>query len=131
MSIQDPISNMFSSIMNAQAVAKQEITIPVSKLKLSIAKLLKDEGYILDYCSISLLDKNILKIKLKYYQSKPVISILKRVSRPGLRVYKSYNHLPKIMNGLGIAIVSTSKGLMSDRMARSLGEGGEIIGIVT
>lgn len=130
MSMQDPIADMFTRIKNSQAVAKKEVTIPGSKLKTAIAKLLKEEGYIINYQVSNLDNKSVLAIELKYYQGKPVISQLKRVSRPGIRVYKSADKLPKIMDGLGVAIISTSKGLMTDRKARSLKQGGEIIGVI-
>lgn len=126
--MQDPISDMLTRIRNAQAVTKKEVVIvPSSKLKLSIAKVLKKEGYIVDYREESNITKNQLIVILKYYEGRPVISTLKRVSGPSLRVYKGKNELPKINNGLGIVIISTSKGVMSDRQARHYGEGGEII----
>lgn len=131
MSMQDPIADMMARIRNAQATAKDFVSMPSSKIKLAIAKLLKEEGYITD-CKTSVEDgKQILEITLKYYQGKPVISKLKRVSRPGLRMYKSKHDLPKVMGGLGVAIVSTSKGIMADHAARALGQGGEIIGEVS
>lgn len=126
--MQDPISDMLTRIRNAQAVTKKEVVIvPSSKLKLSIAKVLKKEGYIVDYREESNITKNQLIVILKYYEGRPVISTLKRVSGPSLRVYKGKNELPKINNGLGIVIISTSKGVMSDRQARHYGEGGEVI----
>lgn len=125
--MQDPISDMLTRIRNAQAVAKKEVFIPSSKLKLSITKVLKKEGYITDYREENNITKNQLVIILKYHEARPVISTLKRVSGPSLRVYKGKNKLPKINNGLGIVIVSTSKGVMSGRQARHYGEGGEII----
>jgi len=131
MSLQDPIADMLIRIKNAQAVKKITVLIPHSNLKEAIAKSLKDEGYILSY---DVEDagagngkiKNLI-VHLKYYQGKPVIETLSRVSKPGLRVYKNKDQLPKIMNGLGIAIISTSEGVMSDRMARKKGCGGEIL----
>ena len=131
MSMQDPIADMFTRIMNAQVVQKKEVSMPNSKLKLAIASLLKDEGYISEYDCSEVEKKQTLKIQLKYYQGKPVIASLKRVSRPSVRVYKAFDQLPKVMDGLGVAIISTSKGLMTDRNARSIKHGGEIIGIVT
>lgn len=131
MSMQDPISDMFTRIRNGQAVAKELVTMMSSKLKVSIAKLLKDEGYIKDYQLVTENNKSNLVITLSYYQGKPVISQLQRVSRPGLRIYKASDELPKIIGGLGVAIVSTSKGVLSDRAARAMKEGGEIIGWVS
>lgn len=125
--MQDPISDILTRIRNAQAVAKKEVTVPLSKLKLSIAKVLKTEGYVIDYYQRSNLTKRQLMIILKYHAGKPVISNLRRVSSPALRVYKGKNELPTVNSGLGIAIISTSKGVMSDRQARCLGEGGEVI----
>ena len=125
--MQDPISDILTRIRNAQAVAKKEVTVSLSKLKLSIAKVLKTEGYIVDYHEENNLNKRQLIIVLKYHERKPVISKIKRVSSPSLRVYKGKNALPIVNNGLGISIISTSKGVMSDRQARCLGEGGEVI----
>ncbi len=127
MSMQDPIADMLVRIQNAQAVAKKEVKMPQSKLKMSIAEVLKNEGFIVDYQEVKDAEKPEMMITLKYYDGKPVISELKRGSRPGLRVYKNKNELPTVKNGLGIVIVSTSKGVMSDREARRLGEGGEIL----
>ncbi len=126
----DPIADMLTRVRNAQAASKIDVTMPSSKLKLSIAKVLQDEGYIMSYSSDSIISgavKPTLTIALKYYEGRPVIDELKRVSRPGLRIYKNKNELPKILNGLGIAIVSTSAGVMTDRQARDTGRGGEII----
>jgi small subunit ribosomal protein S8 len=122
----DPIADMLTRVRNAQAAHKIDVTMPSSKLKLAIAKVLKDEGYISDF-SADDSAKPSLTITLKYFQGKPVIDELKRVSRPGLRIYKNKHELPKILNGLGIAIVSTSAGVMTDRQARETGRGGEII----
>ncbi len=122
----DPIADMLTRVRNAQAASKVDVTMPSSKLKLSIAKVLLDEGYIAAYASDNA-TKPTLTVTLKYYQGRPVIDELKRVSRPGLRIYKNKNELPKILNGLGIAIVSTSAGVMTDRQARDSGRGGEII----
>lgn len=130
MTMQDPIADMFTRIRNAQAVAHEQVSMPVSKVKTAIASLLKEEGYIADYQLEQVDNKPTLNIQLKYHQGKPVIAMLKRVSRPGLRVYKNANTLPKVMGGLGVCIVSTSQGLMSDRKARNLSHGGEIIGLV-
>ncbi len=130
MSMQDPIADMFVRIKNAQAVAKQEVQMPASKMKIAIAKLLKEEGYITDFSAKALKSKKTLTVVLNYYQGKPVISMLKRVSKPSIRVYKQCDELPKVLGGLGVAIISTSKGVMSDRAARELKQGGEIIGLV-
>jgi len=128
--MQDPIADMFIRIKNAQAVAKKEVSLPSSKLKTAIAKLLKEEGYIKDYYLMAADHKSNLVIVLNYHHDKPVISMLKRVSKPGIRIYKSCDDLPKILGGLGVAIVSTSQGILTDRAARALKQGGEIIGVV-
>ena len=125
----DPIADMFTRIRNGQSAAKVAVTMPSSKLKVAIANLLKDEGYISDF-SISSEAKPELAVTLKYFEGKEVIEVIKRVSRPGLRIYKSCDELPKVLAGMGIAIVSTSKGLMTDRAARSAGIGGEVLGFV-
>ena len=125
MSMQDPISDMLTRVRNGQAANKVAVKMP-SKLKVAIAALLKAEGYITDF-AVEGEVKPELEVTLKYFQAKPVIEQLKRVSRPGLRVYKKKDNLPSVMGGLGVAIVSTSKGLMSDRAARKAGLGGEII----
>ena len=122
----DPIADMLTRIRNGQAAAKVDVSMPSSKLKLAIAKVLKDEGYITDYATDGSA-KPTLTITLKYYQGKPVIDEIKRVSRPGLRIYKSKDELPRILNGMGVAIVSTSAGVMTDRQAREAGRGGEIL----
>lgn len=129
MSMQDPIADMFTRIRNGQQAQMVAVNMPSSKLKVALAKLLKEEGYIADY-AISGEKKPELEVALKYFEGKPVIESINRVSRPGLRIYKKTDKLPKIMDGLGVAIVSTSKGLMSDRAARKAGIGGEIIGYV-
>lgn len=126
MSMQDPISDMLTRIRNGQAANKTAVKMPSSKLKVAIATLLKAEGYITDF----VVDNEVkpeLEITLKYFQAKPVIEQITRVSRPSLRIYKRKDELPSVMGGLGIAVVSTSKGLMSDRAARKAGLGGEII----
>ncbi len=130
MSMSDPVADMFTRIRNAQRVDKQSVAMPSSKLKVSIAQLLKDEGYVETFNIDANAGKPVLNIELKYYAGKPVIERIERVSRPGLRVYKASNALPQVMNGLGVAIVTTSKGLMTDRKARSSGLGGEVIGYV-
>ena len=129
MSMQDPIADMFTRVRNGQMSNKVAVTMPSSKLKAAVAELLKSEGFIADY-EVSGDVKKELNVTLKYFEGKPVIETIKRVSRPGLRIYKKTDELPKVMGGLGVAIVSTSKGLMSDRAARKAGIGGEIIGYV-
>ncbi len=129
MSMQDPVADMFTRIRNGQAAKKVAVKMPSSKLKVAIAKVLKDEGYIEDF-AVSADVKAELEVTLKYFQGKSVIETIDRVSRPGLRIYKKRGELPKVMGGLGVAIVSTSKGLMTDRAARKVGIGGEIIGYV-
>lgn len=126
MSMQDPIADMLTRIRNGQAAQKVSVSMPSSKLKVAIANLLKEEGYITDV-KVSGDVKPELEIELKYFQGKPVVELIQRVSRPGLRIYKKHGDLPRIMNGLGIAVVSTSKGVMTDRAARKAGMGGEII----
>ncbi len=126
MSMQDPIADMLTRIRNGQSAGKVAVSMPSSKQKVAIAKLLKEEGYIAGY-NVSGEVKTELEVELKYFQGKPVVELIQRVSRPGLRIYKKRGDLPKIMNGLGIAIVSTSKGVMTDRAARKAGMGGEII----
>lgn len=126
MTMQDPIADMLTRIRNGQAARKENVTLPSSKLKVAIAKVLKEEGYIESY-EVSNSVKAELTITLKYYQGKAVVESIKRVSRPGLRIYKGKDALPTVMGGLGIAIVSTSKGVMTDRLARKEGLGGEII----
>ena len=130
MSMSDPIADMLTRIRNAQATDKVTVAIPASKVKLAIAKVLKDEGYIEDFAQRTVEGKNVLEIGLKYYAGKPVIEKLERVSRPGLRIYKGREDIPRVMNGLGVAIVSTSKGVMTDRRARETGIGGEVLCIV-
>ncbi|WP_434017247.1 30S ribosomal protein S8 [Thalassotalea sediminis] len=125
----DPIADMFTRIRNGQSAEKTAVVMPSSKLKVAIANLLKEEGFISDF-SVSGDVKPDLTVELKYFEGKEVIETIKRVSRPGLRVYKGAQELPKVLAGMGIAIVSTSKGLMADRDARKAGLGGEIIGIV-
>jgi small subunit ribosomal protein S8 len=126
----DPIADMLTRIRNAQATDKVSVAMPASKVKLAIAKVLKDEGYIEDFAQRTLEGKNVLEIGLKYYAGKPVIEKLERVSRPGLRIYKGRDDIPRVLNGLGVAIVSTSRGVMTDRRARETGVGGEVLCIV-
>ena len=127
MSMQDPIGDMLTRIRNAQARAKRDVVMPASKRKSAIAEVLKNEGYISDYRVEGEGATKQLRVELKYFRGKPVIERVWRVSRPGLRIYKTKDQLPSIIGGLGVAIVSTSKGLMSDREARAQGIGGEII----
>lgn len=127
MSMQDPIADMFVRIRNAQARAKREVMIPASKKKAAIAEVLKSEGYISDFRLDTSSTHPKIFVELKYYQGRPVIERIERVSRPGLRNYKGTEELPRIVGGLGIAIVSTSRGLMTDREARAQGIGGEVI----
>jgi len=129
MSMSDPIADMLTRIRNAQAMEKVVVRMPSSKVKLSIAQVLKDEGYI-DGFVIKGEAKPELEIQLKYYAGRPVIEKIERVSKPGLRIYKGAEDLPRVMNGLGVAIVSTSRGVMTDRKARAQGVGGEVLCVV-
>jgi len=131
MSMSDPISDMLTRIRNAQAVQKATVNIPASKVKTGIAKVLKDEGYISDYRDSEVDGKPALEVTLRYMEGRGVIETLKRASRPGLRIYRGKDDLPKIMNGLGVAVISTSEGIMTDAAARVAGQGGEILCIVT
>lgn len=126
MSMSDPIADMLTRIRNGQMVDKATVVMPSSKLKVAIAKVLKDEGYIENY-EVAANNGNGAQLTLKYYAGRPVIERLERVSRPGLRIYKNHDSIPQVMNGLGIAIVSTPKGVMTDRAARAAGVGGEVI----
>ena len=130
MSMHDPIADMLTRIRNAQLVGHSEVSMPASGLKGAIAKVLKDEGYIEDFATREHGSKKELAIALKYYAGRPVIERLERVSKPGLRVYKGRNDIPRVMNGLGVAILSTSRGVMTDRKARADGLGGEVLCIV-
>jgi small subunit ribosomal protein S8 len=123
----DPIADMLTRIRNAQTVNKTTVAMPSSKLKVAIARVLKDEGYIENYAVSEDAGKATLSIELKYYAGRPVIERIERVSRPGLRVYKGKTEIPTVMNGLGVTIVSTPKGVMTDRKARATGTGGEIL----
>lgn len=127
MSMQDPIADMLTRIRNAQKAQFDEVTMPAAKVKSAIAEVLKQEGYIEDYTNDSESEKPSLKIILKYFNGQPVIELLKRVSRPGLRKYCAKDEVPEVMDGLGVAIISTSKGVMSGRQAKKLGQGGEVI----
>lgn len=131
MSMTDPIADMLTRIRNGQQAAKREVSMPASKQKLAIAEVLKSEGYIADYEVREQEAKPTLGITLKYYQGSPVIATIKRVSRPGLRIYKKSSDIPVVQGGLGVAIVSTSKGVMTDRAARAAGEGGEVLCFVS
>ena len=130
MSMTDPVADMLTRIRNAQMVEKASVTMPSSKLKVSIAEVLKDEGYIGDYTVRDNDGKALLDIALKYYAGRPVIEKIQRVSKPGLRVYKGKDDLPRVLNGLGVAIISTPKGVMTDRKARANNVGGEVLCIV-
>ena len=127
MSMSDPIADMLTRIRNGQMVEKAEVVMPSSKLKVAIAKVLKEEGYIEDFAVSDESGKPELRVALKYYAGRAVIERLERVSRPGLRIYKNHASIPQVMNGLGIAIVSTPKGVMTDRAARAAGIGGEVL----
>ncbi|MCK5889898.1 MAG: 30S ribosomal protein S8 [Methylococcales bacterium] len=127
MSMSDPIADMLTRIRNGQSAGKKSVKLPSSKLKVAIAKVLKDEGYVSDFKTETSGSNTEMTIDLKYYRGTPVIEKVKRISRPGLRVYKSKDELPKVLAGLGIAIVSTSNGVMTDRSARAIGHGGEVI----
>jgi small subunit ribosomal protein S8 len=130
MSMSDPIADMLTRIRNAQMAQKGTVAMPSSKLKVAIAAVLKDEGYIDDFVVRGEAASSELKIALKYYAGRPVIERIERVSRPGLRVYKGSDQLPRVMNGLGVAIVSTPSGVMTDRRARASNVGGEVLCIV-
>jgi len=131
MSMQDPISDFLTRIRNGQTADLAQVIMPSSKIKTDIARVLKEEGYISDYSVSEVEGKKLLTVTLKYFQGQAVIEKIQRVSRPGLRIFKGKNDLPTINGGLGIAIVSTSKGLMTDRAARAIGQGGEIMCVVT
>jgi len=130
MSMSDPIADMLTRIRNGQSAAKTDVTMPASNMKQAIANVLKNEGYIKDF-TVSSDVKAELTVSLKYFDGRPVIDSIKRVSRPGLRIYKNKDELPEVLNGLGIAVVSTSKGVMTDRDARAAGYGGEVICLVS
>ena len=127
MSMSDPIADLLTRIRNAQSVNKTNVAMPSSKLKVAIARVLKEEGYIEDFAVADQSGKTELRIELKYYAGRPVIERIERVSRPGLRIYRGKSEIPTVMNGLGVAIVSTPKGVMTDRKARATGTGGEIL----
>ena len=127
MSMSDPIADFLTRIRNGQLSGKPEIAAPSSRIKLALAKVLKDEGYIEDFAIDGDASKPTVKVRLKYYQGRPVIERLERVSRPGLRVYKGRDAIPQVQNGLGVAIVTTPQGVMTDRKARAAGVGGEVL----
>ncbi len=127
MSMTDPVADMLTRIRNGQSAGKKSVSMPCSKLKLAIAKVLKEEGYILGYSAETYGNHTEMTVELKYFNGMPVIEKVKRISKPGLRIYKSKNELPNVLGGLGIAIVSTSNGVMTDRAARAIGHGGEVI----
>ena len=127
MSMSDPIADLLTRIRNAQMVAKPTVSVPSSKVKIAIAQVLKDEGYIESFAVVGEKAKPQLEVTLKYYAGRPVIEHIERVSRPGLRIYKGRHDIPNVMNGLGVAIVTTPKGVMTDRKARQAGIGGEVL----
>jgi small subunit ribosomal protein S8 len=131
MSMTDPIADFLTRIRNGQRSGKPEVGMPASRIKLALAEVLKEEGYIEDFAVADDAGKPTLTVRLKYYQGRPVIDRLERVSRPGLRVYKGKDELPRILGGLGVAIISTSRGVMTDRAARAAGHGGEVLCIVS
>lgn len=130
MSMTDPIADMLTRIRNAQRAAKAQVRMPSSKLKMAIAEVLRNEGYIADFTVTQHGNKAELTMTLRYFEGRPVIATIQRVSRPGLRVFRGKDKLPKVLGGLGIAIVSTSKGVMTDRAARVIGQGGEVLCVV-
>jgi small subunit ribosomal protein S8 len=127
MSMSDPIADLLTRIRNAQMVAKESVSVPASKVKVAIAQVLKDEGYVDGFKVVQEAGKSELVIVLKYYAGRPVIERIERVSRPGLRVYKGSEAIPQVKNGLGVAIVTTPRGVMTDRKARATGVGGEVL----
>lgn len=130
MSMTDPIADLLTRIRNAQTARKPEVNVGASRIKQAVVKVLKDEGYIGDYRLASDGGKSTLTIELKYYEGRPVIDRLERVSRPGLRIYRGKDELPKVLGGMGTVIVSTPQGVMTDRQARAMGQGGEVLCIV-
>jgi len=131
MSMTDPIADLLTRVRNGQLAGKTEVKAPASKLKVEVLRVLKEEGYIASFSTADEDGKPTLSVQLKYYQGKPVIERVQRVSRPGLRVYKGKDELPKVLGGLGVAIISTSKGVMTDRAARANGQGGEVLCVVS
>ncbi len=130
MSMSDPISDMLTRVRNGQHAGKVSVSMPSSRRKVAVANLLQEEGYISGFSTQEDGKKTLLQVDLKYFQGKPVIEMVQRVSRPGLRIYKGSKEIPKVQGGLGIAIISTSKGLMTDRAARAAGHGGEVMAYV-
>jgi small subunit ribosomal protein S8 len=130
MSMTDPIADLLTRIRNAQQARKQEVSMAASKVKMAVVSVLKDEGYVADFRVENDGGKALLTVALKYYEGKPVIDRLERVSRPGLRIYRGKDELPKVLGGMGTVIVSTPKGVMTDKQARSIGQGGEVLCIV-
>jgi small subunit ribosomal protein S8 len=130
MSMTDPIADLLTRIRNAQQARKQEVTMAASKVKMAVVRVLKDEGYVADFRIENDGGKSLLTVALKYFEGKPVIDRLERVSRPGLRIYRGKDELPKVLGGMGTVIVSTPKGVMTDKQARSIGQGGEVLCIV-
>ena len=126
----DPIADLLTRIRNAQQARKQEVTMAASKAKMAVVRVLKDEGYVTDFRVETDGGKSLLTVALKYFEGKPVIDRLERVSRPGLRIYRGKDELPKVLGGMGTVIVSTPKGVMTDKQARSIGQGGEVLCIV-
>lgn len=131
MSMTDPLADMLTRIVNAQAAGKPAVTMPSSKLKVAVSRVLQSEGYIESYRVDELGAKRSLVIGLKYYNGGPVIDMMRRVSTPGRRIYRSKNELPRVIGGLGMAVISTSRGVISDREARALGQGGEVLCVVS
>jgi small subunit ribosomal protein S8 len=123
----DPLADMITRIVNGQSAGKVDVLIPLSKVKLAVSKVLKKEGYIEDFSIIKVSDKFVLKIILKYFNGIPVINLLKRVSKPGKRIYKDKNNIPHVLGGLGVSIITTSAGVMTDKEARKFGLGGEVL----
>ncbi len=131
MSMTDPIADMFTRIRNGQLVGRADVSMPASNIKCEIARVLKDEGYIEDFVRREQDGKSELVVTLKYHQGRPVIDHIRRISKPGLRVYKRKDELPRVLGGLGVVIVSTPRGVMSDRAARAAGQGGEVLCFVS
>ncbi len=131
MSMTDPLADMLTRIVNAQAAGKPSVAMPSSTLKVAVSRVLKDEGYIEEYRVVEEGSKPRLEISLKYFNGAPVIDMVRRVSTPGRRIYRGKNDLPRIIGGLGIAVISTSRGVVSDREARAMGQGGEVLCIVS
>jgi small subunit ribosomal protein S8 len=131
MCMTDPLADMFTRIVNGQGAGKFDVQMPVSKVKLAVSQVLKNEGYINDFKIIDIDGKSVIRIILKYFNDEPVINKLKRVSRPGRRIYKSKDEIPHVIGGLGISVITTSSGVMTDREARKLGLGGEVLCLIS